>query len=136
MEATEKKNKYIETVGRRKTAIARVRVTEAGKNSFLVNGATLDDFFKTREQRKIATEALTVAGLSQKFVVTVVVRGGGMNSQAEAVRHGLSRALVEFESTSRKVLKAAKFLKRDPRSKERRKFGLKKARKAPQWSKR
>ena len=136
MEASNTKNKYIETVGRRKTAIARVRITNAGKNSFQVNGMTLEEFFKTNEQRKIAMEAFTVSGLSQKFIVTVVVKGGGMNSQAEALRHGLSRGLVEFESTTRKALKSAKFLKRDPRSKERRKFVLKKARKAPQWSKR
>lgn len=136
MEATATKNKYIETVGRRKTSIARVRITESSKNSFQVNKLTLDEFFKTAEQRKIATEALAISGLSQKFIVTVVVKGGGMNSQAEAVRHGLARAIVDFESTTRKALKSAKFLKRDPRSKERRKFGLKKARKAPQWSKR
>jgi small subunit ribosomal protein S9 len=129
-------SKYIETVGRRKTSIARVRMTEAPKNSFLVNEKEIEVYFPTAELRKVAKEALVVSKLPQKFKITVHVKGGGISSQADAVRHGIARALVKSDENMRKVMKDPGFLKRDPRSKERRKFGLKKARKAPQWSKR
>lgn len=132
----ETNNRYIETVGRRKTSIARARLTPSTKTSFTVNGKSVDDYFKVDEQRAIVTSAITEMKLSQKFDVTIVVKGGGVNSQAEAIRHALARALVTYDLSLRKGLKKAGYLKRDPRSKERRKFGLKKARKAPQWSKR
>jgi small subunit ribosomal protein S9 len=129
-------NKYIETVGRRKTSIARVRLTPAAKASFSINDKSVDDYFKVAEQRAIVMDAITTSKLDQKFDVTIMVKGGGVNSQAEAIRHAIARALITFDMTLRKDLKKAGYLKRDPRAKERRKFGLKKARKAPQWSKR
>ncbi len=130
------KERYIEGIGRRKTSIARARITEASKASFVVNEKDIADHFKTDELRKIATEAFGTAGTAIKFKVTVKVSGGGVASQAVAVRHAISRALNEYDGEMRAPLKKAGFLKRDPRAKERRKFGLKKARKAPQWSKR
>jgi small subunit ribosomal protein S9 len=134
---TETKNKYIEAVGRRKTSIARVRANEAAKNSFVINdGKSIEDYFKTEAQRLIVMESLNAAKLPQKFSISVVVSGGGVNSQAEAIRHALARIIIEINPELRKELKKEGFIKRDPRAKERRKFGLKKARKAPQWSKR
>jgi small subunit ribosomal protein S9 len=132
----EEKTRYIETVGRRKTAIARVRITPAAKGSCTVNGQDSDSYFKTDQLRLIATEAIATAKLGVKFKITANIHGGGSNGQAEALRHGIGRALVEYDQELRKKIKSAGFLKRDPRAKERRKFGLKKARKAPQWSKR
>jgi len=131
-----KENKYIETVGRRKTSVARVRITPSVKSSFLINDKIIEDYFTVAEQKEIVMGALTEAKLAQKFTVTVVVKGGGVNSQAEAIRHAMARALITFDLSLRKDLKKVGYLKRDARSKERRKFGLKKARKAPQWSKR
>lgn len=128
--------KYIETVGRRKTSIARVRITEAGKNSFLINERELADYFPTADLQRIANEVFTKSKAAGKFKITAHIKGGGISSQAEALRHGLARALTEHDVELKGKLKKAGFLKRDPRAKERRKFGLKKARKAPQWSKR
>lgn len=135
MEATTK-NRYIEAVGRRKTAIARVRITPATKASFLVNDKELKDYFVTEELRMIAEEAVTKSEIAEKFAVSVHVLGGGIHAQAEAVRHGLSRTLVERDEQVKNTLKKLGFLKRDSRQVERKKFGLKKARKAPTWSKR
>lgn len=132
----EQDGKYIEAVGRRKTSTARVRLTQAGKSSFVINGKSLEDYFPTEELRTIVKEAIQKAKLPEKFKVSILVKGGGISSQAEALRHGISRALVLHSQDLRKKLKQAGFLKRDPRVKERRKFGLKKARKSPQWSKR
>jgi small subunit ribosomal protein S9 len=129
-------NKYIETVGRRKTSIARARLTPATKTSFSINDKPVDDYFKVAEQRAIVMDAMATSKIEQKFDVTIMVKGGGVNSQAEAIRHAIARALITFDMTLRKDLKKAGYLKRDPRAKERRKFGLKTARKAPQWSKR
>lgn len=129
-------NRYIEAVGRRKTSTARVRITESAKESFSINGKEVSVYFATQELQKIVNEALEKSKVVGKFLVTVVVSGGGIHSQAEALRHGLSRALVTHDEELRGRLKKSGFLKRDPRMKERRKFGLKKARKAPQWSKR
>ncbi len=128
--------RYIEAVGRRKTSTARVRITEAAKSSIIVNGKEVPAYFATAELQKIVVEAFEKSKVSAKFVMTVLVRGGGIHSQAEALRHGLSRALVAYDLELRTRLKKMGYLKRDPRMKERRKFGLKKARKAPQWSKR
>jgi small subunit ribosomal protein S9 len=127
---------YIEAVGRRKTSTARARITPAKKTEIVVNGKTVDEYFKTEVQRSNVKQPFAVEGLVQEFTVSVKVNGGGISSQSEAVRHGISRALTKFEETLRKPLKSAGYLKRDPRMKERRKFGLKKARRAPQWSKR
>lgn len=131
-----KPNMYIEAVGRRKTSVARVRVTEAPKTNITVNAKPLDEYFPTESLRVVVMNALTIEGLEQQFVVTVKLVGGGIHSQAEATRHALARALEKFDTTLRKPLKAAGYIMRDPRMKERRKFGLKKARRAPQWSKR
>lgn len=133
---TEEKTIYIETVGRRKTSIARVRVTPAAKAACAVNGKDVNSYFPTEELRSTALEAVAVAKLAQKFKINAKIIGGGLNSQAEALRHGIARAIIIHDSGLRKKIKRAGFLKRDPRMKERRKFGLKKARKAPQWSKR
>jgi small subunit ribosomal protein S9 len=128
--------KYIETVGRRKTAIARVRITPASKTSYTINGTTIEVYFPTKDLQLNATDALTSSKVADKFDISIMVRGGGKNAQSEAVRHGIARALIVHDKELRGRLKKLGFLKRDPRAKERRKFGLKKARKAPQWSKR
>lgn len=128
--------RYIATVGRRKTSIARVRLSESTKNSFVINKKDLATYFPTKELQTIAEEAIAKSKVPGKFHVEALLTGGGIHSQAEALRHGISRGLVEYDLELRKRLKKLGFLKRDPRMKERRKFGLKKARKAPQWSKR
>ena len=132
-------HKYIEAVGRRKTSTARVRITESTKANFVVNGKDAKEYFKTEGERRLILDPMVKVSSGKtglKWSVEAKVSGGGTHSQAEAVRHGLSRALVESNAELRKDLKILGFLKRDPRAKERRKFGLKKARKAPQWSKR
>lgn len=132
---------YVEAVGRRKTSTARVRIWQATKASFIVNEKDVKEYFKTEEQRRLVGDPI-IKGISSqdkidyKWKVGVKVSGGGIHSQAEAIRHGLARALVSFNVGLRPKLKTLGYLKRDPRAKERRKFGLKKARKAPQWSKR
>jgi small subunit ribosomal protein S9 len=125
---------YIETVGRRKSASARVRLQEADTQSVTVNGLDILKFFSTNGLAEIALKPLSHA--EKKFLITVVVTGGGISGQSGAIRHGIARALIEYEAALRTPLKKAGFLKRDPRAKERKKPGLKKARKAPQWSKR
>ncbi len=134
--STETKNRYIEAVGRRKTAIARVRITEGSKASFTINEKEVNDYFPTAELRNIVRDAMVKSGFQEKFVVTVKVLGGGIHAQAEAIRHGLARTLVERDEEVKNTLKKLGFLKRDSRQVERKKFGLKKARKAPTWSKR
>lgn len=129
-----KSDTYIGAVGRRKTSVARVRITPASKTSMQINSRDLANYFPTEELRSVVEEALKKT--ESKFTVTVVVKGGGIHSQAEAVRHGIARALVMHDESFKSPLKSTGMLKRDPRAKERRKFGLKKARKAPQWSKR
>ncbi len=128
--------RYIEAVGRRKTAVARVRITPAAKSSFTVNKKEVSEYFTTKDMQMITVEALPKSGVSGTFLVTAQVLGGGIHAQAEAVRHGLARAIVEHDLELRSALKKIGFLKRDPRAKERKKPGLKKARKAPTWSKR
>jgi len=133
---TKKENRYFEAVGRRKTASARVRITPASKTTFVINDRDLDSYFPTKELQAIVVDAFDKIKLGQKFQVSIKVSGSGINSQAEAIRLGISRALLIFQPDTRGDLKKLGFLKRDPRAKERRKFGLKKARKSPQWSKR
>ncbi len=128
--------RYIEAVGRRKTAVARVRITPAAKSSFTVNKKEISEYFTTKDMQMITVEALPKSGVNGTFLVTAQVLGGGIHAQAEAVRHGLARAIVEHDLELRGALKKIGFLKRDPRAKERKKPGLKKARKAPTWSKR
>ena len=131
-----KETQYIETIGRRKTSTARVRVTKGAKNDIEVNGKSVKDYFKTDRLLAVVDEAFTKGKIEGKYHITVRVIGGGIHSQAEAVRHGISRAFVEEDAERRPELKKAGLLKRDARAKERRKFGLKKARKSAQWSKR
>lgn len=135
--ATKTTEKYIEAIGRRKSGTARVRITPAKKTTFLVNEKSLEEYFPTADLQKIATESLlSLEDFETSFEVTAKVSGSGIHAQAESVRHGLARALNEYDENLRGPLKKAGFLKRDPRSVERKKPGLKKSRKAAQWSKR
>ncbi len=135
-EIKKEKNRYIESVGRRKTAVARVRITESGKSNFIVNDKDVTEYFPTEELKTIAHDAVSKSKIAVKFSISALIKGGGIHSQAEALRHGVTRALVSYDEELRSKLKKLGFLKRDPRVKERKKFGLKKARKAAQWSKR
>lgn len=134
--ATEAKAKYFEGIGRRKTSNARVRVYQGTKTGFTVNDRDMKEYFPTSEMQTIVHEPFVELKMAKAPMVTVHVVGGGIHSQAEAVKMGIARALMAMEGELRKPLKTAGLLSRDPRAKERRKFGLKKARKAPQWSKR
>jgi small subunit ribosomal protein S9 len=136
MTATKTETKYTEAIGRRKTSTARVRMTPSAKGSFTVNDKDVKEYFPTEELLTTVNDSILASKTETKYDITVKVMGGGSHSQAEAVRHGIARLLVQFDETSKTKVKNAGFLKRDPRAKERRKFGLKKARKAPQWSKR
>lgn len=130
--------RYIEGVGRRKRAIARVRIMDkkSAKKAFVVNDREAEEYFPTEEMKNIAHEALNKIKAQGKYGVSVRVTGGGIHAQAEAVRLGLARALVTLNEELRARLKKGGLLKRDARVKERKKFGRKKARKSPQWSKR
>jgi small subunit ribosomal protein S9 len=121
--------------GRRKEAVARVRVTP-GTGRFELNGRTLEEFFPSRTQRMLATAPLRAAGKEKEVDVVARLEGGGTTGQAGALRHGIARALIEMDESLRALLKREGYLTRDAREKERRKYGLKKARKAPQYSKR
>lgn len=129
------KVKYFEGVGRRKTSIARVRL-EKGNQDFVINGKSWEKYFTTEELRQNIVAPLEVTGYEGKFGLSVKVKGGGISSQSDAVRHGIARALILIDPELRKKLKKAGYLKRDPRMRERKKFGLKRARRAPQWKKR
>jgi small subunit ribosomal protein S9 len=121
--------------GRRKEAVARVRLVP-GTGEFDINGRDLEEYFPTRVHRMVAVSPLRVSGREKDFDVVATIKGGGVNGQAGAIRLGIARALIELEPELRGQLKAEGFLTRDGREKERRKYGLKKARKAPQYSKR
>ena len=123
-------------VGRRKKAIARVRISAGGENGIIINKISLDEYFKTDTQKFIVKQPLVLTETLDKYDVIVNVTGGGLTGQAGAIRHGIARALCEADETLRPELKKAGFLTRDPRMKERKKYGLHKARKAPQFSKR
>jgi small subunit ribosomal protein S9 len=143
--ATEKKSeeaakqktpdRYVETVGRRKTAIARVRLT-GGRGEFVVNGKKAEDYFRAPRFLVYAASPFAKLKLSDKYNASVKVSGGGPRAQAEAVRLGLSRALVIKNPDFKRRLRKLGFLTRDSRMVERKKYGLKKARRAPQWAKR
>jgi small subunit ribosomal protein S9 len=128
--------KYFEAVGRRKTAIARVRLHPAKELSYEVNGKSLEAYFPVRELQLMATESMRTGAPAEKFHVTAKLVGGGISAQSDALRLGIARALLVYDVELRGKLKKAGHLKRDARAKERRKFGLKKARKSPQWAKR
>ena len=121
--------------GRRKEAVARVRLME-GSGEFRLNGRTLEDYFPTRAHRMIVQGPLRLAGKEKELDVVARLHGGGVSGQAGALRHGIARALIELDPELRPAMKKEGFLTRDAREKERRKYGLKKARKAPQYSKR
>lgn len=136
-----KKDEYHEGIGRRKRATARVRIYSSTplqsveKKSFSVNSQGADKYFGEK-YRNVAVSPLKILKLLDKFRLSVQVHGGGTNASAEAIRMGLARALVAIDPSFRKELKRAGYLTRDPREKERKKYGLKKARRAPQWRKR
>ena len=129
-------SKYVTAVGRRKTASARIKLTPAAKNSVTVNGKPSIEYFKTKEREAVTMDVFGAMEMKQNYAVEARVAGGGIAAQAVAVRHAIARAVTEAEEGSRGTLKAAGLLTRDPRSKERKKPGLLKARKRPQWSKR
>ncbi len=136
-----KPKRYYEAVGRRKRSIARVRLFtcqpfEDDKGKILVNEKPYTDFFSTLELQQVVASPLLKMKSLNRFEATIKVKGGGIRGQAEAIRHGLARALVKFNPDFSKKLKRAGYLRRDPRKKERKKYGLKKARRAPQWKKR
>ena len=121
--------------GRRKSSVARVRIFE-GTGKITINGKDIDEFFGLETLKVIVRQPLTVTNTSAKYDVIATVKGGGFTGQAGAIRHGIARALNEANQEYRPALKVNRFLTRDPRMKERKKYGLKKARKAPQFSKR
>ncbi|HZD78743.1 MAG TPA: 30S ribosomal protein S9 [Actinomycetota bacterium] len=125
----------IRATGRRKEAVARVRITP-GTGTFRLNDRTLEDYFPSRTQRMIVTAPLRAVEMEKQVDVVATIEGGGSNGQAGALSHGIARALIEMDGSLRGVLKKEGYLTRDAREKERRKYGLKKARKAPQYSKR
>lgn len=132
----ETKIKYFEGVGRRKTAIARVRLSPGGETKISVNGKDYKEYFLTAALQQMINTALDKIKYQGGLGAQVIVSGGGINSQAEAVRLGISRAFVKFVPDSYKKLRKLGYLTRDPRMRERKKPGLKRARKAPQWQKR
>lgn len=129
-----KKVQYLGT-GRRKTAIARVRLIP-GEGNITINKRAFEDYFPLDTMRLIVNQPLEAVSATDKFDVIVNVHGGGMTGQAGAIRHGIARALIQAQPELRPALKKEGFLTRDPRAKERKKYGLKKARRAPQFSKR
>ena len=126
---------YFYGTGRRKNSVARVRVY-TGTGKITINGRDIDDYFGLETLKLIVRQPLAVAEVEGKFDIVVRVNGGGVSGQAGAIRHGLSRALLQYDENLRPALKKAGFLTRDPRMKERKKYGLKAARRAPQFSKR
>ncbi len=127
---------YIQSVGRRKTAVARARLTPSTRTSVNINGRELENYFSTEALRTTAMQPILKLTIPTQFTVTIVVSGGGITGQAEAIRHAIARALNEHDPALRGELKKEGFLKRDPRAVERKKPGLVKARKRKQWSKR
>ena len=131
----ESKQPYFYGTGRRKSSVARVRVY-AGSGNITINGRDINDYFGLETLKLIVKQPLILTENSDKFDIVCTVAGGGVTGQAGAIRHGLSRALLQVNAELRPVLKKAGFLTRDPRMKERKKYGLKAARRAPQFSKR
>ena len=132
----ESKKKYNYGTGRRTSSVARVRVYENGTGSIIINGREIDNYFGLDTLKLIVNQPLVTTDMTGKVDVVVSVAGGGVSGQAGAIRHGISRALLLLNPEFRPTLKAAGFLTRDPRMKERKKYGLKAARRAPQFSKR
>lgn len=130
------KGKYLNAIGRRKTAVARVRLYKSGTGAIMVNDEKGEKYFAENDLYSIVTQPLKLSGLNKDLNFSIFVCGGGKKGQAEAVRHGIARALEEYDENLRPSLKAKDLLTRDARKKERKKPGLKKARRAPQWAKR
>ena len=131
----ESKQQYFYGTGRRKSSVARVRVYP-GSGKITINGRDIDDYFGLETLKLIVRQPLALTETTEQFDIVCTVAGGGVTGQAGAIRHGLSRALLQYDAELRPVLKKAGFLTRDPRMKERKKYGLKAARRAPQFSKR
>ena len=131
----ESKQPYFYGTGRRKHSVARVRVYQ-GSGKITINGRDIDDYFGLETLKLIVRQPLALTGTAENFDIVCTVAGGGVTGQAGAIRHGLSRALLQYNEELRPELKKAGFLTRDPRMKERKKYGLKAARRAPQFSKR
>ena len=132
----ESKKKYFYGTGRRKSSVARVRVFENGTGAITINGRDINDYFGLDTLKLVVNQPLVTTAMVGKVDIVVTVAGGGVSGQAGAIRHGISRALILLNPEFRATLKAAGFLTRDPRMKERKKYGLKAARRAPQFSKR
>ncbi len=132
---TDADGRPIQTVGRRKEAIVRVRLVP-GTGQFTLNGRTIEDYFPNKVHQQLIREPFTILEKGEQYDVIGLLHGGGVSGQAGALRLGIARALIEIEPDDRPALKKAGFLTRDPRVTERKKYGLKKARKAPQYSKR
>ena len=132
----ESKKKYFYGTGRRKSSVARVRVYENGTGSITINGRDIDEYFGLETLKLVVRQPLATTDMLGKVDIVCTVQGGGVTGQAGAIRHGISRALLGINAEYRATLKAAGFLTRDPRMKERKKYGLKAARRAPQFSKR
>ena len=133
---TKKKSEYLYAVGRRKTAVAQVRIMKKGNGEIKINDKDYKEYFPQTDLQRKVYSAIKTVGQTEKLDIIAKVSGGGVNSQAEAVRHGMSRALIQLNPNFKKPLKKAGYLTRDSRRKERKKPGLKRARKAPQWQKR
>ena len=130
------KKPYMYGTGRRKSSVARVHLIPNGSGSITINGRDIDDYFGLETLKLIVRQPLVATGTTGKVDVDATVKGGGVSGQAGAIRHGIARALVVLDENYRPTLKAAGLLTRDPRMKERKKYGLKAARRAPQFSKR
>ncbi len=130
------KGKFIPALGKRKTAVAQVRLYKNGKGIIMVNQQKINQYFIIVLLRNVVNQPLKLTGHLRDLDISILVRGGGKKSQAEAVRHGIVRGLIKFDKELKPSLKAKGWLTRDARKKERKKPGLKKARRAPQWSKR
>ncbi len=128
--------RFFEGIGRRKTSSARVRISKSKGKDFLVNNKKLEEYFPTLELQETILAPFKKLDCLGEFGMSVRVKGGGVHSQAEAVRHGIAKALVDLDPENRQKLKKTGYLTRDPRMRERKKFGLKRARRAPQWRKR
>ena len=132
----ESKRQYQYGTGRRKSSVARVRVYEGGTGSIIINGRDIDEYFGLDTLKMVVRQPLAATELTGKVDIVCTVEGGGVSGQAGALRHGIARALLQVNEEYRPALKKAGFLTRDPRMKERKKYGLKAARRAPQFSKR
>lgn len=133
---TEQLTKYTCAVGRRKCAVAQVRLHHAGKGDIIINAQPFEKYLKTAILRQNAKAPLVLTGTENMFDIIVLVKGGGQAGQADSIRLGIARALIDFNPEYRSVLKKQGFLTRDARIRERKKFGKKSARRSPQWSKR